>query len=76
MGRSERLRRGARSFFHQDGLVDDDENYDPVILAYWLAEIYHQSPDTFLALTVPEIMAHVANTHRLHRAVKRARKDT
>lgn len=44
-----------------------------MIAAYWLAETYHQHPDSFLALTPEEIADHVIATNRMRDAAAKAR---
>lgn len=46
-----------------------------MLSAYWLAHHYHQSPETFLAMTPGAIFAHVAETHRMLKAIEKAGED-
>ncbi len=43
--------------------------------AYWLAEIYHQHPDSFLALTPDEIAGHIDGTVRMLKRREKWRKE-
>jgi hypothetical protein len=36
-----------------------------ILACYWLADHYHQHPDTFLALTPGEVVSHMTETQRM-----------
>lgn len=47
----------------------DDLTDEVVDTAYWLAHVYHQSPDVFLACTIDELAEHVERTTRVLKIV-------
>lgn len=61
------MRRGDREFFRTIPL-----ERDLTLAVYWLAHTYRVDPDVFLAKTPDEVVAHVTETQRLLKTMRRA----
>lgn len=60
------MRCGDREFFREIPL-----ERDLTLAAYWLAHTYRVDPDVFLAKSPDELVAHVTETQRLMKTMRR-----